>query len=148
MTQVRFDTILTQTGEKTTGIVVPPIVITQLGGGARPALLVSVNDYSYRTTVGIMGGKSMLPFSAQHRELSGIKGGDPITVTLEIDRAPRTVDIPNDLNRALAGAPGLLDAFRKQAPSRQKADVENVTGAKSDETRARRVAAIVARLGG
>lgn len=146
MTQVHFDTILTQTGEKTTGIVVPPDVITQLGGGARPALLVGVNDYSYRTTVGIMGGRSMLPFSAQHREASGIKGGDPITVTLEIDRAPRTVEIPDDLDRALAAVQGLRDAFLKLAPSRQKADVENVTGAKAAETRARRVAAIVARL--
>ena len=90
----------------------------------------------------------MLPFSAQHRDASGLSGGDAIAVELEIDRAPRTVDIPADLGEALDATSGLREAFLKQAPSRQKADVENVLSAKSPDTRARRIEAILARLGG
>ena len=143
---IRFNTQLLQTGATTTGIVVPPEVIAQLAAGGRPALVVSVNGYSYRTTVGVMGGKSMLPFSAAHREASGLKGGDPVEVEVALDLEPRTVELPGDLEAALAAAPGLRAAFLKQAPSRQKADVEAVAGAKAADTRARRIAAILAKL--
>lgn len=145
---ISFKTELARTGENTTGIVVPSSVIEQLAGGARPALVVRVNGYSYRTTVGVMRGKSMLPFSAQHRDASGLKGGDAIVVEVELDKSPRTVDIPEDLLEALSAKKGLQEAFLKQAPSRQKADVENVISAKAADTRARRVAAIVTRLSG
>ena len=143
---IRFSTQLLQTGGTTTGIVVPPEVIAQLAGGGRPALVVSVNGYAYRTTVGVMRGKSMLPFSAAHREASGLKGGDAIEVEVALDLEPRTVDLPEDLEAALAAAAGLREAFLKQAPSRQKADVEAVAGAKAADTRTRRIAAIVAKL--
>lgn len=142
----RFQTRLAKTGKNTTGIVVPPLVIAELGAGARPALVVKINAYTYRSTVGVMGGQSMLPFSAQHRDASGIQGGDPIEVELRLDREPRTVELPDDLAQALASKPRLRAAFDQQAPSRRKADIDNVLGAKAAETRARRIAAIVARL--
>ena len=144
---IRFHTELLQTGANT-GIVVPPAVIAQLARGGRPAVAVSVNGYQYRTTVGVMGGKSMLPFSAAHREASGLKGGDAIDVELTLDLAPRTVDLPQDLEAALAAEPALQAAFQKLAPSHKKAHVEAVTGAKAPETRARRVAAVLAKLRG
>lgn len=143
---LRFETVLAKTGGKTTGIVVPPEIMTRLAAGARPAVVASVNGYTYRTTVGVMGGKSMLPFSAQHREASGLQGGDAIRVDLQVDRVPRTVTIPADLEEALATVPGLREAFLGQAPSSQKMDIERLGGAKAAETRARRVAAIVSRL--
>jgi len=145
---VTFETTMTQTGTNTTGIVVPPEVVAQLGGGARPAVVAKINDYSYRTTVGVMKGQSMLPFSAKHREASGVSGGDPIKVELSLDTQSRETEIPDDLARALAVDPAIDAAFRKLASSRRKADVENVVGAKAAETRARRIAAIVARLRG
>jgi hypothetical protein len=143
---VRFQTEMTRTGANTTGVVVPGELITQLGAGARPAVIARINHYSYRTTVGVMRGCSMLPFSAQHREASGIVGGDQIEVELSLDKQPRTVEIPEDLAQALAAERGLAAAFDTLAPSRRKANVENVVTAKSAETRARRIAAIVDRL--
>ena len=143
---IRFKTTLLQTGKTTTGIEVPSEVIQKLAAGAKPALRVQVNAYTYRTTVGVMGGRSMLPFSSQHREASGLKGGDSITVEVAVDKEPRTLELPDDLAKALAAKPALLQAFQKLAPSRQKADVLNVLDAKTAETRARRVAAIVAKL--
>jgi hypothetical protein len=144
---VRFATELTRTGKTTTGIIVPPAAMAALGAGARPALVVRVNGYTYRPTVGVMGGKSMLPFSTQHREQSCIQGGDSIHVELTIDLAPREIEIPDDLEKAISVDQKVRSAFLKQAPSRQKADVDNVGGAKAPETRAKRIATIVARLG-
>lgn len=142
----KFSTALTNTGVNTTGIVVPPEIVAALGGGARPAVVVTVNDYVYRTTIGIMKGTSMLPFSAQHREGSGIAGGDRIQVELRLDAEPRTVEVPADLSEALAAETGLEAAFGKQAPSRRKADVDAVVSAKSAATRAKRIQAIVSKL--
>ncbi len=142
---VRFTTKMSQTGTNTTGVVVPPEVIAQLQAGARPAVVAKLNDYTYRTTVGVMRGHSMLPFSAQHREASGISGGDDIEVVLQVDDKPREAELPEDLAAALTEA-GVEPAFRKQAPSRQRADVDSVTSAKAEETRVRRVASIVTRL--
>lgn len=144
--KISFATILQPTGKTTTGIVVPQEKLRQLSSAARPAVVAKVNDYSYRTTVGVMNGVAMLPFSAQHRQDSGISGGDKIKVEISIDLEPRTVELPDDLARALSPASAARAAFLKQAPSRQKADIGNVAAAKSPEVRARRIAAIVAKL--
>jgi hypothetical protein len=143
---LRFKTKLLQTGKTTTGIELPGEVIQQLAAGAKPALLVKVNNYTYRTTAGVMGGLTLLPFSAQHREASGLKGGDSITVDVSVDREPRTIELPDDFAKALAAKPGLKAAFEKLAPSRRKAEALNVLDAKTPETRARRIAAILAKL--
>ncbi|WP_344057444.1 YdeI/OmpD-associated family protein [Microbacterium pumilum] len=143
---MRFETTLLQTGNNT-GIEVPPEILDELGGGKRPAVNVTVNDYSYRSTVATMGGRFLIAFSSDKRAATGLRGGDPIAVELTLDTAPRTVEVPDDLAAALAAA-GARDAFDALAPSAQKAHVTNVEGAKAPETRDRRVAAIVAKLEG
>lgn len=127
---------------RNTGIPVPPEVLEALAGGKRPAVAVTVNGYRYRSTVGAMGGKALIPFSSAHRAESGIAGGDDLAVVLELDTAPRDMPMPEDLAVALA-ASQLQDAFDGLAPSRRKAHVVAVEGAKAPETRARRVAAVV-----
>ena len=138
---------MTLTGNNT-GIEVPPEVIEALGAGRKPPVNVTVNGYSYRSTVAVMGGRYMISFSSDKRAATGIQGGDPITVDLEVDTAPRTVEVPDDLAAALTAAPGALEAFDTLAPSARKAHVANVESAKTPETRERRIAAIVTRLGG
>lgn len=128
-----------------TGIEVPPEVIEQLGGGKRPAVKVVVNGFAYDSTVGVMGGRFLVPFSSDKRAATGIAGGDALVVELEIDTAPRTVDVPDDLAAALAAA-GLTEAFDRLAPSHRKAHVTSVQRAKAAETRARRIDAVVAKL--
>jgi hypothetical protein len=145
---VRFSTRMTRTGVNTTGVVVPTELIAELGAGARPPVIAKINDYVFRTTVGVMNGRSMLSFSAQHREASGIGGDDPIEVQLSLDTQPRIAEVPEDLAQALAAETALAAAFEKLAPSRRKAIVENVVTAKSTETRARRIAAIIDRIRG
>ena len=142
--RMRFETTLLQTGNNT-GIEVPPHILEELGAGRRPAVNVSVNGYEYRSTVASMGGKFLISFSSDKRAATGLKGGDRITVELSLDTAPRTVDVPADLAVALESA-GLREAFDSLAPSAQKAHVTNVGDAKAEDTRARRIAAIVAKL--
>ena len=142
---MRFETTLSQTGNNT-GIEVPPEIVDELGAGKRPAVNVTVNGYSYRSTIATMGGRYMISFSSDKRAATGLGGGDPITVDLTLDTAPRTVEVPADLAAALDDA-GVRAAFDALAPSMQKAHVTNVEGAKAEETRARRVAAIAAKLG-
>src|ERR1700710_1915867 len=88
--QVKFSTTMFQDGNNT-GVEVPADVVAALGAGKRPAVVVNVNGYEYRSTVAPMGGRFLLPFSAARRQESGIKGGDAIDVELSLDKAPRTV---------------------------------------------------------
>jgi hypothetical protein len=144
---MRFSTTMFQIGNNT-GIEVPADVLEALDAGKRPPVVVTVNGYSYRSTVAPMGGKYLLPFSAERRSESGISGGDAIDVELDLDSAPRVVEVPEDLRTALDSSPDAAAAWAKLSYSRQKADVTSVLGAKAADTRARRIAAVVAKLAG
>jgi len=146
MSAVAFSTTMLLNGNNT-GIEVPAEHVEALGGGKRAAVVVRVNGYEYRSTLAVMGGKHLIPFSSDKRAATGIAGGDPIEVELELDTAPRTVELPDDLAAALAAA-GLTEAFAGLAPSHRKAHATAVEGAKAAETRQRRIEAVVAKVGG
>jgi hypothetical protein len=142
---MKFTTRMAQSGNNT-GIPVPPEVIEALGGGKRPAVNVTVNGYSYRSTVAPLSGQFLISFSSDKRAESGIAGGDEIEVELTLDTASRAVEPPSDLAAALDASPGTRAAFDALSPSKQKAHVVSVESAKTDETRQRRVTAVVAAL--
>lgn len=147
---MEFTTTVLQARVNATGLPVPPEVIEALGSGGRPAVVVTVTidgGYTYRSTVGVMGGQALVPLSAEHRTASGIVAGQTVTVSLEVDTLPRTVDVPDDLDQALTAA-GVRAAFDTLSASRQRALVDPVTQAKAPETRARRVAKAVESLRG
>lgn len=137
-------TILAGESKNVTGIVVPPEALTALGAGLRPRLKVTVNGYSYVSSVGKMGGNFMIGLSAEHRRASGLTGGDAVEVTLEVAPEPITL-VPDDLGAALDQA-GVAAAFAKAAPSRRKEWVRSVEEAKAAETRARRIQKVVDEL--
>jgi hypothetical protein len=141
-------TLLKAEGLNATGISVPPDVIAALGTQKRPPVKVSINGYTYRTTVAPYGDVFMLPVNQEHRAAAGLNAGDQIEVTLELDTEPRTVEVPEDLAAALAGKPGARAAFDALAPSKRKEAVRQVQDAKTPETRERRIAKIVDPLGG
>src|SRR5215216_7967915 len=107
---ITFHTTILQTGKNTAGIQVPDEVIEKLGAGKQPLVRVTINKYTYRSAVAVMGGKYMISFNPEHRKAAGLKGGDETDVTLELDIEPRTVEIPKDLKDALTKA-NLLNAF-------------------------------------
>jgi len=129
-----------------TGIEVPPEVIEALGAGRKPPVVVNVNGYEYRSTVAVMGGRYLISFSSDKRAATGIQGGDPIVVDLEVDTAPRTVEVPDDLAAAIGAAPGAREAWDRLAPSHRKAHVTAVESAKADDTRQRRIAKAIEAL--
>jgi len=136
-------TVLQAAGLQATGLPVPDQVLADLGSSKKPAVTVTVGDYSYFSTIGSRGGGYLIPLSAAHRNALGLSAGDEVEVTLELDDSPRTVEIPDDLATALAQVEGARAAFDALSPSRQKAHVTNVEGTKNADTRARRVAAVV-----
>lgn len=133
-------------GKTATGIEVPPEVIEALGSGKRPKVKVSFADYSYSITVGVMGGRFLLPVSAKVRDESGVAAGDELEITLELDDAPRELEVPDDLAAALAAEPAAKAFFDSLSYSQRRWFVESVTSAKKAETRERRVVAAVERL--
>jgi hypothetical protein len=143
---MRFRTTIQQTGKNTTGIPVPDDVVAALGSGKRPAVTVTVNGYSYRSTVASMGGVSMVSLSAEHRAGAGVAGGDEVEVDLELDTAPREVTVPDDLAAALDAEPAARATFDGLSYSNKSWHVLQVTGAKTDETRQRRIAKSVESL--
>ena len=144
-TPITFHTTILQTGKNTAGIQVPEEVMEKLGAGKRPLVRVTINKYSYRSAVAVMGGRYMISFNPEHRKAAGVQGGDETDVTLEVDVEPRTVEIPTDLKDALTKA-NRLDAFEKTAPSMKKEYVRQVEEAKAQETRQRRINKIVEKL--
>jgi Bacteriocin-protection, YdeI or OmpD-Associated/Domain of unknown function (DUF1905) len=137
---MRFRTTIVQSGKTATGIQVPDEVVSALGSGKRPAVKVTVNGYSYRSTVASMGGVFMVSLSAEHRAGAGVGRGDEVDVDLELDTAPREVAVPPDLAAALDAEPAARATFDGLSYSNQSWHVLQVTGAKSDETRQRRIA--------
>lgn len=125
------------------GIVVPEKVVAGFGQGKRPKVTVTLNGYTYRSTVAVMGGQYMLPLAKVHREAAGVKDGAKVDVTLELDTAPREVDVPQDLAAALKKA-GLRATFDKLAFTHRKEHVRSVEEAKAPETRLRRIEKAVA----
>jgi len=143
---VRFRATLETNGRTATGIEVPTSVVDALAAGKRPPVRVTLHEHTYRTTVARMGGRFLVPVSAEVRKAAGVIAGDELDVGIELHDAPRTVDVPADLAAALAEAPAAAQAWEKLAYTHQKEWARSVEDAKKPETRARRIAAAVEAL--
>ena len=135
---MKFETRIFQSGNNT-GIEVPAEVVEGLGGGKKPAVAVTVSGYSYRSSIAVMGGRFLIPLSAERRAESGIKGGDAVEVELALDDKPREVTVPDDLAAALAGDAAAKTFFETLSYSNKLRHVLSVTDAKTPETRQRRI---------
>jgi hypothetical protein len=141
-----FRAVIQQSGKTATGIPVPAEVVERLGAGKRPAVHVTINGYTYRSTVAPMGGAFMLPLSAEHRTGAGVAAGDEIEVSVTRDTAPRVVSVPPDLAAALAADADAQRVFAGLSYSNQQRVVLPIAEAKTPETRQRRIAAAIGRL--
>jgi hypothetical protein len=139
---MRFRTTILQSGKTATGIRVPPEVVEALGSGKRPAVKITINGYTYRSTVAVTGGAYMVGVNAEHRAGAGVAGGDEVDVDMELDTAQREVTVPSDL----AAEPDARHTFDGLSYSNKSWHVLQVTGARTDETRQRRIARSVAAL--
>ena len=141
---MRFRTTVELSGKSATGLPVPDDVVAAMDRGARFPVVVTINGFSYRSTVTPYRGRTMLPLSSENRTGAGVEAGQEIDVDIEYDDAPRTVEVPDDLAAALSGP--ARAAFDALSFSRQRAVVEPIEAAKTAETRERRIAKAVAEL--
>ena len=136
---MKFHTTILKSGGNTTGIVVPDEVVEALGAGKRPKVRATIKGYTWRTSIASMGGRFMVGVSAEARAGAGVAGGDEVEIALEVDDAPRKVEIPADFAAALAAHPTEKSRFEKLSYSHQRRHVMAIEAAKAPETRARRI---------
>lgn len=98
-------------GKTATGIAVPNDVVLALGPSKRPVVRVRISDHTYRTTVASMGGRFLVPLSADNRAAARVSAGDDVLVDIECDDEPREVTVPADLAAAL-GSDAVAREFR------------------------------------
>ncbi len=125
-----------------TGIEVPATVLQNLANGKRPKVVVTLNGYSYRSTIMPYAGINMIPLCQEHRRAAGVVAGEEIEITLALDTEPRTVEVPDDLRVAVEAA-GVWERFEKLSYTNRKEAVRSVEDAKTEETRVRRIAKII-----
>lgn len=141
-----FRATLVSNGKTATGIVVPPDAVATLGHGKRPPVRVTIGDHTYRSTVAVMGGQFLVGVSAENRRMAGVEAGDELDVRLELDTDPRDVNVPADFAQALDEAGGARSFFDGLSYSQKQWHVASIQGAKTAETRRRRIARSVALL--
>lgn len=136
---MKFQAIIQLNGKTATGIVVPEEVVEKLGTGKKPPVKVTIGNYTYRSTVATMGGKYLIPLSAENRNGAGVSAGDEVEVELELDTEPREVAVPLDFQQALALHTNASDYFNGLSYSNKRRIILNIEGAKTAETRQRRI---------
>ena len=143
---MRFKTTLDSAGKNAAGFRVPRHVVEALGKGKRPPVVVTINGYSYRNTVAVYGDEYLIGVAQEHRGPANVKPGDEIEVDLELDTAPREVEIPPDFAAALEEAPAAKAFFESLSYSNKRRFTLSIEGAKSEETRQRRIETSIERL--
>jgi hypothetical protein len=141
---MRFESVVELGGKTATGIPVPDEVVEALGSGQRPPVTITLNGHSYRTTAVRMGGRFLVPLSAENREAAGVAAGEAVTVDIEADTAPREVELPDDLAAALDDA--ARTTYDGLSYTHRKEWVHWVEEAKRPETRTARIDKTVAAL--
>jgi hypothetical protein len=144
---MRFRTTIAVMGNNT-GVVVPDEVVTALAAGKRPPVQITLNGYTYRSSIASMGGPFLIPLSKDHRQKAGLVGGEELEVEVVVDEQPRVVEPPPDFAAALAASPEAQAAFAALSYSNQRRHVLSIEGAKAAATRERRIAKVITELAG
>ncbi|MDQ8734304.1 YdeI/OmpD-associated family protein [Paenibacillus sp. LHD-38] len=143
---MKFQSIIELGGKTATGFSVPEEVVTALGTSKKPAVKITINAYTYRSTVASMGGRFMIPLSAENRKGAGVAAGDEVEVDIELDTEPREIVVPDDLSDALNGEAAARSYFDGLSYSNKRRLVIPIEDAKTAETRQRRIDKTVALL--
>ena len=145
MTAVSFSTVAQPNPHALVLIEVPERIVKKLGAGKRVPVRVNLNGVAYRSTIAVYGGRYYLPARKEICEAARLVPGGRARVSLEVDTAPRTVEVPPDLAHALRAAKvrAGFDAF---SFSHRKEFADWVTSAKRPETRAARIPKVVAQV--
>ena len=143
---MKFQAILLSAGKTATGIEVPEEVVKSLGTSKKPAVRVTINKHTYRSSIASMGGRFMVGVSAENREKAGVAAGDKVEVNIELDTEIREVTVPPDLTAALRKNAAAKKFFEGLSYSNKLRHVLAIDQAKTDETRQRRIDKVVSMM--
>jgi hypothetical protein len=142
---MRFRTKILPAGKTAAGIEVPAKVVAALGSSKRPPVRATINGFTYRSTVAVMGGRFMLGVSNEVRKSARVAAGDTVDIDLELDTDAREVPIPPDFAAALARDVKAKKFFEGLSYSKKLRLVIPID-VKDAETRKGRISETVARL--
>ncbi len=146
MGSIRFSTTLAARGPAA-AVILDDEQVAAVGEGAkRFPVRATVNGYTWRTTVTRMRGEFLLGLNREVREGVGADAGDTVEVAVELDTAPREVEVPDALAAPFAADPAAKSAFESLSYTHRKEYARWVQEAKREETRERRVAETLERL--
>lgn len=117
-------------------------------GKIRAPVRVTLNGFTYRSTIAAMGGITCIPLRRSNREAAGLSGGETMAVTIALDTEVRDVEVPEDLKKALRKNDAIWKKWQSLSYSNRREAVESIDNAKRPETRARRVVGFVRGLTG
>jgi len=143
---MRFRATVELGGKTATGIEIPEDVVAELGSGSRPPVTVTIGGHTYRTTVARMGGRFLIPLSAENRTGAGVAAGDHVDVDIALDSGPREVAVPADLAAALTQDEEARACFDGLSYTHRKEWVRWIEEARKAETRATRLTKTVESL--
>jgi hypothetical protein len=136
---MRFRTKILSAGKTAAGIEVPPRVVESLSSSKVPLVRVTIQGYTYRSAVAVMGGKFMIGVSNENRKAAGVAAGDTVDVDLELDTEPRELAVPDDFTKALSRDAKARKAFEGLSNSKKQRLVLPVANGKTPETRQRNI---------
>lgn len=122
---------------------IPDAILTELGTNKRAPVIVTINGHTYRSTAVGVDGQCRVVFPSKDRLAAGATAGDTLEVHLELDAGHRQVALHPDLESALISA-GARDKFEALSYSKRREFARQIDEAKADETRARRIAKVLA----
>lgn len=139
MGRIQFRTSLQQRGPAA-AVVLDDGQVAEVGEGPkRFPVIATVNGYTWHTSVARMGGEFLVGLNKDVRTGAGVVAGDEVEVILELDTAPREVEVPEALAAALASDKKAKAAFEGMAYTHRKEYARWIADAKREETRERRV---------
>ncbi|CAJ36210.1 YdeI/OmpD-associated family protein [Methanocella arvoryzae] len=130
------------------GVKIPFDVQQAFGRKGQVKVRCTIDGVEYRGSIHPYGGVYYLGVVKKIREAIGKEPGDSVHITMDVDDAPRVVDMPEDLARALSGCEMARSAFEKLSYTHKREYIEWITEAKKEETRARRIAKTIEKLNG
>lgn len=133
--------------QKTATMFRVPFDLEQAFGRKRPPVKVTIRGHTWRTTPGVYDGIGHIVVNRDVKAATGVDAPDRVRVEMELDTAPRTVPVPSDLRDALRADDQAWKAFSTLSFTHRREYVAWVKDAKRPDTRARRIAATVERVG-
>jgi len=116
-------------------------------GRVRAPVRVTLNGYTYRSTISSMRGVVFIPLRKSHRDAARLEGIETIEVTIELDDEKRDVKPPADFINALKAAPPAWDRWQELSFTHQREYVESIEEARKAETRSSRIEAAARKIG-